>query len=65
MQNVTPFPIQTIITKQQKVKKKSNQPQPLSYIKLTLAVVVGNFIAIASLMAVFFIYLSMMSPVID
>ena len=65
MQNVTPFPIQTIITKQQKVKKKSNKPQPLSYIKLTLAVVVGNFIAIASLMAVFFIYLSMMSPVID
>mgnify|MGYP006132210185 CR=1 FL=1 len=65
MQNVTPFPIQTIITKQQKVKKKSNQPQPLSYIKLTLAVVVGNFIAIASLMAIFFIYLSMLSPVVD
>ena len=65
MQNVTPFPIQTIITKQQKVKKKSNQSQPLSYIKLTLAVVVGNFIAIASLMAVFFIYLSMLSPVVD
>ena len=65
MQNVTPFPIQTIITKQQKVKKKSNQPQPLSYIKLTLAVVAGNFIAIASLMAVFFIYLSMLSPVVD
>ena len=65
MQNVTPFPIQTIITKQQKVKKKSNKPQPLSYIKLTLAVVVGNFIAIASLMAIFFIYLSMLSPVVD
>tara|TARA_B110000438_G_C15246593_1_gene407958 strand:+ start:293 stop:490 length:198 start_codon:yes stop_codon:yes gene_type:complete len=65
MQNVTPFPIQTIINKQQKVKKKSNQPQPLSYIKLTLAVVVGNFIAIASLMAIFFIYLSMLSPVVD
>ena len=65
MQNVTPFPKQTIITKQQKVKKKSNQSQPLSYIKLTLAVVVGNFIAIASLMAIFFIYLSMLSPIID
>ena len=65
MQNVTPFPVQTIITKKQKVKKKSNQPQPLSYIKLTLAVVVGNFIAIASLMATFFIYLSMLSPVVD
>jgi len=65
MQNVTPFPIQTIITKQQKVKKKSNKPQPLSYIKLTLAVVVGNFIAIACLMAMFFIYLSMMRSIID
>ena len=65
MQNVTPFPVQTIITKKQKVKKKSNQSQPLSYIKLTLAVVVGNFIAIASLMAIFFIYLSMLSPVVD
>ena len=65
MQNVTPFPIQNIITKQQKVKKKPNQSQPLSYIKLTFAVVVGNFIAIASLMAVFFIYLSMLSPVVD
>ena len=65
MQNVTPFPKQTIITKQQKVKKKPNKPQSFSYIKLTFAVVAGNFIAIASLMAVFFIYLSMMSPVID
>ena len=65
MQNVTPFPKQTIVNKQQKVKKKPNKPQPFSYIKLTLAVVVGNFIAIASLMAVFFIYLSMLSPVVD
>ena len=65
MQNVTPFPIQTTITKQQKVKKKHNQPQPFSYIKLTLAVVVGNFIAIAGLMTLFFIYFSMMSPVVD
>ncbi len=65
MQNVTPFPIQTTITKQQKVKKKPNQPQSFSYIKLTLAVVVGNFIAIACLMAMFYIFLSMMSPIVD
>ena len=65
MQNVTPFPKQTIVTKQQKVKKKANKSQPFSYIKLTFAVVVGNFIAIASLMTLFFIYLSMLSPVID
>ena len=65
MQNVSPFPIQTIITKQQKVKKKPNKSQPFSYIKLTFAVVVGNFIAIASLIAMFFIYLSMMRSIID
>lgn len=65
MQNVSSFPIQTIITKQQKVKKKPNQPQPFNYIKLTLAIVVGNFIAIAILMTLFFIYFSMMSPIID
>ena len=58
MQNVTPFPLQTIITKKQKEKKKPNQPQPFSYIKLTFAVVVGNFIAIAFLMTLFFIYFS-------
>ena len=65
MKNVTPFPIQTIITKQQKVKKKPNQPQSFNYIKLTLAVVVGNFIAIAGLMAMFYIFLSMMSSIVD
>ena len=65
MQNVTPFPLQTIITKKQKEKKKPNQPQPFSYIKLTFAVVVGNFIAIACLMTLFLIYFSMMSPVVD
>ena len=65
MQNVTPFPKQTIITKQQKVKKKPKQPQSFSYVKLTLAVVVGNFIAIASLMAMFYIFLSMMNSIVD
>ena len=65
MQNVSPFPIQTIITKQQKVKKKPNKPQPFNYIKLTLAVVVGNFIAIASLMVMYFIFLSMINPIVD
>ena len=65
MQNVTPFPIQTIITKQQKVKKKPNKSQPFSYIKLTFAVVVGNFIAIASLMTMYFIFLSMINPIVD
>ena len=63
MKNVMPFPLQTNIAKQKEEKPK--RQQSFSYIKLTFAVVVGNFIAIASLMAVFFIYLSMMRPIID
>ena len=39
MQNVTPFPIKTTITKQQTEKEKSNQQQSFSYIKMTIAVV--------------------------
>ena len=62
---MTPFPIQTIITKQQKVKKKPNQPQPFSYIKMTLAIVVGNFIAVAGLFVMFLIFLNMTSSIID
>ena len=35
MQNVTPFPIKTTITKQQTEKEKPNQPQSFSYIKMS------------------------------
>ena len=65
MQNVTPFPIQTIITKQQKVKKKLNQTQPFSYIKVTLAVVIGNGIVLAGLFGMFLLYLSTVTPFVD
>ena len=42
MQNVTPFPLQTNIAKQKEEKLKQ---QKFSYIKMTVAVVIGNVIA--------------------
>ena len=58
MQNVTPFPIKTTLTKPHEEKDKSNQPQQFSYIKMTLAVVVGNVIAVAGLFVMFLIFLN-------
>ena len=40
------------------IKEKSNQPQQLSYIKMTLAVVVGNGIVLAGLFGMFLLYLN-------
>ena len=65
MENVTPFPIKTTITKQQTEKEKSNQQQSFSYIKMTIAVVVGNVIAVAGLFVMFLIFLNMTSSIID
>ena len=65
MQNVTPFPIQTTLTKPHEEKEKPNQPQQFSYIKMTLAVVVGNVIAVAGLFVMFLIFLNMTSSMID
>ena len=58
MQNVTPFPIKTTLTKPHEEKDKSNQPQQFSYIKMTLAVVVGNVIVVAGLFVMFLIFLN-------
>ena len=58
MQNVTPFPIKTTITKQKVKKEKPNQPQPFSYIKMTLAVVVGNVFVVAGLFVMLLIFLN-------
>ena len=65
MQNVTPFPIKTTITKQQTKKEKPNQPQPFSYIKMTLAVVIGNCIVVAGLFLMFLLYLNTITPFVD
>ena len=65
MQNVTPFPIKTTISKPHTKKEKPNQTQPFSYIKMTIAVVVGNVIAVAGLFVMFLIFLNMTSSIID
>ncbi len=65
MQNVTPFPIKTTITKQKVKKEKPNQPQQFSYIKMTLAVVIGNGIVLAGLFGMFLLYLSTVTPFVD
>ena len=65
MQNVTPFPIKTTITKPHEEKEKPNPPQQFSYIKMTLAVVVGNGIVLAGLFGMFLIYLSTVTPFVD
>ena len=62
MKNVMPFPLQTNIAKQKEEKPKQ---QPFSYIKMTIAVVVGNVIAVAGLFVMFLIFLNMTSSMID
>tara|TARA_B100000959_G_C14522611_1_gene436083 strand:- start:179 stop:367 length:189 start_codon:yes stop_codon:yes gene_type:complete len=62
MKNVMPFPLQTNIAKQKEEKPKQQQ---FSYIKMTIAVVVGNVIAVAGLFVMFLIFLNMTSSIID
>ena len=65
MQNVSPFPIKTNVTKPHEEKEIPNQPQPFSYIKMTLAVVIGNGIVLAGLFGMFLLYLSTVTPFVD
>ena len=62
MKNVMPFPLQTNIAKQNEEKPKQ---QPFSYIKMTVAVVVGNIIAVAGLFVMFLIFLNTVTPFVD
>ena len=62
MKNVMPFPLQTNIAKQKEEKPKQQQ---FSYIKMTLAVVVGNVIAVAGLFVMFLIFLNTVTPFVD
>lgn len=63
MKNVIPFPLQTNIAKQKEEKPK--QQQSFSYIKMTIAVVAGNVIAVAGLFIMFLIFLNMTSSITD
>ena len=57
-----PFPLQTNIAKQKEEKPKQQQ---FSYIKMTIAVVVGNVIAVAGLFVMFLIFLNTVTPFVD
>ena len=59
------IPKSMIKKKKKVIKEKSNQTQPFSYIKMTLAVVIGNGIAIAGLFMMFLLYLSRVTLFID
>ena len=65
MQNVSPFPKKFSVIKQHEEKAKPNQPQQFSYIKMTLAVVIGNGIVLAGLFGMFLLYLSTVTPFVD
>ena len=62
MKNVMPFPLQNNIAKQKEEKPKQQQ---FSYIKMTIAVVVGNVIAVAGLFVMFLIFLNTVNPFVD
>ena len=62
MKNVMRFPLQTIISKQ---KIKPKQKQVFSYIKMTIAIVIGNIITLLGLFLVFLIFLNLTSSIID
>ena len=57
-----PFPLQNNIAKQKEEKPKQQQ---FSYIKMTIAVVVGNVIAVAGLFVMFLIFLNTVTPFVD
>jgi len=65
MQNVSPFPIKTNVTKTHEEKKIPNQAPQFSYIKMTLAVVIGNGIVLAGLFGMFLLYLTTSTPFVD
>ena len=65
MQNISQFPKKFSVIKQHEEKEKLNQPQQFSYIKMTLAVVIGNGIVLAGLFGMFLLYLSTVTPFVD
>jgi|TARA_B100001964_G_scaffold163607_1_gene179598 hypothetical protein len=46
-------------------KVKDDHPPQLSYVKMTLAVVLGNGIVLAGLFLMFLLYLNTLSPFVD
>ena len=46
-------------------KVKDDHPPQLSYVKMTLAVVLGNGIVLTGLFLIFILYLNTLSPFVD
>ena len=63
--NVTPLPKNPKAIQKIKEKKTPHQQQQFSYIKMTLAVVVGNGVVLAGLFGMFLLYLSTVTPFVD
>ena len=51
--------------KKEKIKVTLNQSPQFSYIKMTLAVVIGNGIVLAGLFGMFFLYLNTVTSFVD
>ena len=61
MQNVTPFPTKIEVVQPTRKKETPQQPQQLSFLKMTAAVVIGNGIVLAGLFCLFLLYLNMIA----
>ena len=61
MHNVTPFPKNIEVVKPTRKKETPQQPQQLSFLKMTAAVVIGNGIVLVGLFCLFLLYLNMIS----
>ena len=61
MQNVTLFPKNIEVVKPTRKKETSQQPQQLSFLKMTAAIVIGNGIVLAGLFCLFLLYLGMVT----
>ena len=61
MQNVTPFPTKIEVVQPTRKKETPQQPQQLSFLKMTAAVVIGNGIVLAGLFCLFLLYLNIIT----
>ena len=62
MQNVTPFPNKIeVVQSTRKKETPQQQPQQLSFLKMTAAVVIGNVIVLSALFSLFLLYLNMIT----
>jgi hypothetical protein len=61
MQNVTPFPKNIEVVQPTRKKETPKQPQQLSLLKMTAAVVIGNGIVLVGLFCLFLLYLNMIT----